>query len=59
VKQILTETPVHDFKSCVEEWVKHWGHCTELDRDYFEKFKVAAIKILYIFFNIYNKTIHK
>jgi hypothetical protein len=38
VKKILSDTPVQDFKSCFEQWLKHWEHRKELEEDYFEKF---------------------
>jgi hypothetical protein len=38
VKKILTDIPVHDFKNCVEQWLKCWEHCKELEGHYFEKF---------------------
>jgi hypothetical protein len=37
VKIILTGIPVQDFKNCFEQWLKHLGHCKEVEGDYFEK----------------------
>jgi hypothetical protein len=38
MKKILTGIPVQDFKNCFEQQLKGWGHCKELEGDYFEKF---------------------
>jgi hypothetical protein len=49
VKRILTDIPVQVFKSCLEQWPKHWEHYKELGGDSFKKFWVANIYSSYLF----------
>jgi hypothetical protein len=33
-----SDIPVLDFKNCLEQWLKRWEHCKEMEGDYFEKY---------------------